>query len=82
MPRRKAPILLRDILLTILGTAIYALGVYIFTAPNQIAPGGVSGLATVINYLTGAPIGIVTALLGAPLFTFLLVQSRRRSTAR
>ncbi|EPK0683390.1 FecCD family ABC transporter permease [Klebsiella pneumoniae] len=28
------------------------------------------------------PIGIVTALLGAPLFTFLLVQSRRRSTAR
>ncbi|PCR32266.1 ABC transporter permease [Klebsiella pneumoniae] len=26
------------------------------------------------------PIGIVTALLGAPLFTFLLVQSRRRST--
>ncbi|HFU6507684.1 TPA: FecCD family ABC transporter permease [Klebsiella variicola] len=28
------------------------------------------------------PIGIITALLGAPLFTFLLVQSRRRSTAR
>lgn len=26
------------------------------------------------------PIGIVTALLGAPLFTVLLVQSRRRST--
>ncbi|HBU3634670.1 TPA: iron ABC transporter permease, partial [Klebsiella pneumoniae] len=28
------------------------------------------------------PIGIVTALLGAPLFTVLLVQSRRRSTTR
>ena len=28
------------------------------------------------------PLGIITALLGAPLFTFLLVQSRRRSTAR
>lgn len=28
------------------------------------------------------PIGIITALLGAPLFTFLLVQSRRRSMAR
>ena len=67
MPRRKAPMLLRDILLTILGTAIYALGVYIFTAPNQIAPGGVSGLATVINYLTGAPIGIVTAAINFPL---------------
>lgn len=26
------------------------------------------------------PIGIITALLGAPLFTVLLVQSRRRST--
>ena len=28
------------------------------------------------------PIGIITALLGAPLFTVLLVQSRRRSTTR
>ena len=58
---------LRDILLTVVGTAIYALGVYIFTAPNQIAPGGVSGLATVINFLTGAPIGLVTAAINLPL---------------
>lgn len=31
---------------------------------------------------TEIPIGIITALLGAPLFTVLLVQSRRRSTTR
>ena len=67
MIRLKAPVLLRDILLTVVGTVIYALGVYIFTAPNQIAPGGVSGLATVINFLTGAPIGLVTAAINLPL---------------
>ena len=53
--------------LVLLGTAIYALGVYLFTAPTQIAPGGVSGAATVINFLTGAPIGLLTAIINIPL---------------
>lgn len=51
----------------LLGTILYALGVYLFTAPNQIAPGGVSGAATVISYLTGAPIGLLTFLINVPL---------------
>ena len=53
---RKDKITVRDIFLTLVGTLLYALGVYIFTAPNQIAPGGVSGFATILNHLTGAPI--------------------------
>ncbi len=49
---------LLDIPLIILGSAIYAAGINCFTAPNGIAPGGVGGLATVINYLSGDKIGI------------------------
>ena len=64
---RKDKITVRDIFLTLVGTLLYALGVYIFTAPNQIAPGGVSGFATILNHLTGAPIGTVTALVNLPL---------------
>lgn len=59
--------LARDCRNILLGTAIYALGVCLFTAPNQIAPGGVSGLATVLHHLAGWPIGLVTALINIPL---------------
>ncbi len=46
---------------------IYALGLYSFTVPAQIAPGGVSGLFTAVNYLTGFPIGLATILINIPL---------------
>ncbi|MGI5960197.1 MAG: YitT family protein [Massiliimalia sp.] len=58
---------LRDVLLTIVGTLLYTVGIYFFTAPNKIAPGGVAGIATVVNYLWGAPIGLVNALINLPL---------------
>ena len=53
--------------LVVSGTIIYALGVYIFNAPNHIAPGGVSGFATVMNYLFSIPVGILTAGINLPL---------------
>ena len=34
-----------DIVYSVLGSALVALGVAVFTVPNDIAPGGVSGLA-------------------------------------
>ena len=46
---------------------IYALGLYSFTVPAQIAPGGVSGFFTAVNYLTGFPIGLATILINIPL---------------
>lgn len=36
--------------------------------PNDIAPGGITGLATLISSLTGWPVGLLAALLNAPLF--------------
>lgn len=58
-----------DIPLIILGALIYSAGINCFTAPNDIAPGGVSGLATVISFLTGyrLSIGLLFGLMNIPL---------------
>ena len=67
-PRRiKAAAL--DAVILILGSALVAAGLSMFTAPNDIAPGGVSGLATALAYLVGDRIiiGLWTFLLNVPL---------------
>lgn len=63
----QAKVWLTDILFDIAGSTLYAVGVHMFTAPNHIAPGGVTGIATMINYLLGAPIGTVSLLINIPL---------------
>ena len=35
-------VLLIDLLFDLMGSAVYAVGVHMFTAPNHIAPGGVT----------------------------------------
>ena len=50
------------------GTALVAFGLVMFTVPNDIAPGGVSGLATALAHLTGGlSVGVWTLLLNVPL---------------
>ncbi|MEG1106293.1 MAG: YitT family protein [Eubacterium sp.] len=43
-----------------LGSAITALAANMFMIPNKLAPGGFSGMATVLYYITGLPVGTVT----------------------
>lgn len=58
-----------DILFYLLGSVLYALSVNVFTAPNQIAPGGVTGLSTLANYLFPVlPIGVLIFGINLPLF--------------
>jgi len=57
-----------DALFFIVGSFIYAAAVNVFTAPNHIAPGGFTGASTLINYLSGLPIGLGMFLLNVPLF--------------
>ncbi len=52
----------------VLGGSLYAASVNIFTAPANIAPGGATGIATVLNHLFSAPIGSTIFLLNLPLF--------------
>ena len=56
-----------DLACLIAGSLLYAVSVVVFSAPNHIAPGGVTGLATLAQYLWGLPIGTVTILLNLPL---------------
>ena len=50
------------------GSILFAFSVNCFSAPNQIAPGGVTGLATMLHYLVPtAPIGLTIFLLNIPL---------------
>lgn len=57
-----------DVLFYLVGGLLYALSVNIFSAPNQIAPGGLTGLATVLNYLFSLPIGTTIWVFNLPLF--------------
>ncbi len=59
---------LLSILMLVSGCAVTALGISVFLVPNRIAAGGVTGLATVIHYWTGWPVGIVSLVLNVPLF--------------
>ena len=54
------------------GTALVALGLAMFTIPNDIAPGGVSGLATALTHVTGGwmTVGAWSLLLNVPLAAF------------
>lgn len=59
--------LLRDVLYDILGSILYALGVYTFAVGADFAPGGVSGLSVIVHHFTGFPIGTCTLLLNLPI---------------
>ena len=50
------------------GSFLIALALTVFLVPNRIAAGGVSGLATVIYYISSFPIGITMLIINIPLF--------------
>jgi uncharacterized membrane-anchored protein YitT (DUF2179 family) len=51
-----------------LGSALYAVGFQFFAYPNSIVPGGVTGIAMIINYITNLPVGVMSIILNLPLF--------------
>lgn len=57
----------RDVLYDLVGSLLMATAIKVFSAPNQIAPGGVTGIATMINYLFGLPIGTLSFFFNIPL---------------
>ena len=65
--------LLRDYLQMLLGTAIYTLGYTTFLLPYKIVSGGVSGISTIIYYLTGFAAGNTYFIINV----FLLLMAMR-----
>ncbi len=56
--------------LLLLGAGIMALSLVLFLIPARIAPGGVSGLATVFGYFTNMPVGLMIFLINIPIFVW------------
>ena len=63
----KARELWLDILYDIIGGFLQALGLHCFIDSIDIAPGGATGLAIIVNRLTNLPLGTLTFLINVPL---------------
>ncbi|MBQ7623678.1 MAG: YitT family protein [Clostridia bacterium] len=70
--------LLVDLLFDVIGSILYAAGVYNFAYVSDFAPGGVTGLAVLLNTLTkglpflpgGVPIGAAMIIINIPIILF------------
>ncbi len=58
----------RDYAYIVVGCVLQALSMVLFLVPGQLAAGGVSGAAQIINRFTGWPIGVMVILGNLPLF--------------
>ena len=52
----------------VLGALLLALGLNLFLEPHEIVSGGASGIAIVVNALTGFPMGTMMLFINIPLF--------------
>ena len=52
-----------DLAYDLVGSVLYAAGIVCFVNPANMAPGGMSGVAILLNYLWGLPIGTMTIVL-------------------
>lgn len=60
---------LLDVIRTVVGCALFALGFNLFLLPNRLNAGGLSGLSMAVVHLTGfGSVGLLTALMNIPLF--------------
>lgn len=57
-----------DLIFEVGGIFIMSLGIHCFLVPANIAPGGVSGMAILIQYLWGLPIGLMSFVINVPIF--------------
>ena len=56
-----------DMIYNIIGSLLYGVGIYMFVKTADFAPGGVTGLALVLNNQFGLPIGALTVAINIPM---------------
>ena len=61
--KKAAGILVVDVLASLL----LGVSIVVFTVSANFAPGGVSGVAVILNYLFGTPIGLATVIINVPI---------------
>ena len=57
-----------DVLVIIIGSLIYSIGVNLFLSQAKLLSGGVTGIALIIQYLANIPSGITIFIINIPLF--------------
>ena len=70
----KASDKIKEIVGTVGGSVIMAIGVSLFLLPNQLSTGGFSGIATIVYYIFNVPLGVVNIILNIPLFIIALYK--------
>ncbi len=63
-----------EILGTIIGSFVMAIGISLFLLPNQLSSGGVAGVATITYYLLNIPMGTMILLINIPLFLISILK--------
>lgn len=66
----KTKAMLIKIILITFGSFVYAMGISVFLDPNNLAPGGTTGIAIIINSLTGLKTGTLVLLINIPILIF------------
>lgn len=67
MKRRNVLRWVVDIMIIIVGSAVYSCGVQCFISPNDIAPGGVTGVAIIVSALIPVKVGTLIFAFNVPL---------------
>ena len=73
---------LKDLLYMVIGCLIMAIGTSLFLLPNQLSSGGFSGIATIIYYLFGFPLGTTMFILNIPLFVIAMIRVGKQATVK
>jgi len=59
---------IRNAILLIVGCAVTGLAYALFLIPHHFVPGGVSGIAIIVNYFAGWPVGALIVVFNVPVF--------------
>ena len=63
-----------DILFYVIGCAIYSAAVTSLITSNAISPGGFTGIAAAVNYLTGLPTGVILLVINIPVIVWGIIR--------
>ena len=69
---------IRNGILLVFGCAVMGLAYALFLIPHHFVPGGVSGIAIIINAFAGWPVGALIVVLNVPVFLFGLKTMGKR----
>ena len=63
-----------DFIFYIAGSLIYSFAITAFISANEISPGGFTGIATLVHYISEIPTGIVLLALNIPVINLGFVK--------